>query len=317
MEKLSVVELKKQCKLLNISLTKSDGSSKLKKDLIKSLSSVNQQSSIVGGRKRRSRKQTSRKRSVSRKTSKKRVSRKTSKKRNSRRRRSKVSRRHKGTKKNTSRRRRKSRKQVGGVDNDNTLKKYISMWITNLQYYSDYYRVTRKLHIEHNIDKIISKLNQYISEDTSFDFKTLINEINNEIDTINKYFTPNNKDRNDILFLEYLWINLSILPSYYQTDGTLDLPIDKQKGWNIFWDLEQQQYYYHNPTLLKNPLLPGWRPVWESTRKQYYYMKGEDSRWDPPIDLPVGLTIEWDSKQQQYYYYNPTTKESTWEQPTA
>ena len=103
MEKLTVVELKKQCKSLNISLTKSDGSSKLKKDLIKSLSSVNQPSSIVGGRKRRSRK-----------TSRKRRSRKTSKKCSTKRRSRKVSRRRKGSKKKSSKTRRR-RKHVGGA----------------------------------------------------------------------------------------------------------------------------------------------------------------------------------------------------------
>ena len=40
MENLTVNELKEKCRSLNIKLTKSDGSSKLKADLIKSLSKV-------------------------------------------------------------------------------------------------------------------------------------------------------------------------------------------------------------------------------------------------------------------------------------
>ena len=111
MENLTVAELKQRCKSVDIKLTKADGSSKLKKDLIKSLSSVDQ--SIVGGRKRRSRKGTSSRRR-SRKGSKK-----TSTKRRSRRGSRKVSRRRsskkRSTKKKSSRRRRRSRKQVGGM----------------------------------------------------------------------------------------------------------------------------------------------------------------------------------------------------------
>ena len=76
MENLTVNELKEKCRSLNIKLTKSDGSSKLKADLIKSLSKVGGQ---IGG-KRRSRKTSKR---SSRKTSK-RSSRKTSKRRSSR-----------------------------------------------------------------------------------------------------------------------------------------------------------------------------------------------------------------------------------------
>ena len=105
MENLSVVELKKQCKSLNISLTKSDGTPKLKKDLIKSLSSVNQQSSIVGG-KRRSRKSSSRRRR-SRKSSKK------SSKRRSR----KISRRRRKSSKKKGSKKRRSLKQSGGTYN--------------------------------------------------------------------------------------------------------------------------------------------------------------------------------------------------------
>ena len=130
MENLTVAELKQRCKSVDIKLTKADGSSKLKKDLIKSLSSVDQ--SIVGGRKRRCRKGTSsrrRSRKGSKKTSKKRGSkrrsrkvsrRRGSKKRGSKRRSRKVSRRRgskkRSTKKKSSRRRRRSRKQVGGSD---------------------------------------------------------------------------------------------------------------------------------------------------------------------------------------------------------
>ena len=98
MDNLTVPELKERCKSLNIKLTKSDGSQKLKKDLIKSLSSVNQQLSIVGGRKRRSRK-----------GSKKRVSRRRSRK---------SSRKSKSSKKKS--RRRRSRKQCGGVKSNYT-----------------------------------------------------------------------------------------------------------------------------------------------------------------------------------------------------
>ena len=100
MENLTVPELKKQCKSLNIKLTKTDGKPKLKKDLIKSLN----QPPIIGGKKRRSRKRSSRK--TSRKRSSKRRSRKVSKrrsrKRSSKRRSRKVSRRKskkKGSKK--------------------------------------------------------------------------------------------------------------------------------------------------------------------------------------------------------------------------
>ena len=122
MENLSVVELKKQCKSLNINLTKSDGSPKLKKDLIKSLSSVNQQSSIVGG-KRRSRKSSSRRRH-SRKSSKKSSKRRGSRRRSrkvSRRRSRKVSKCHNSSHKKSSRRRQRNLKQVGGAGDMNPL----------------------------------------------------------------------------------------------------------------------------------------------------------------------------------------------------
>ena len=93
MENLTVVELKKQCKLLNIKLTKTNGSPKLKKDLIQSLI----QASKVGGRKRHSRKRskklTSRRKRRSRKISKKRTSRRKPRSRN-----------------------RSKKKQVGGMD---------------------------------------------------------------------------------------------------------------------------------------------------------------------------------------------------------
>ena len=113
MENLTVVELKKQCKSLNISLTKSNGSPKLKKDLIKSLTSVNQQSSIVGG-KRRSRKNSKK---LSRRRSRKNSIRRNSiKKKSSRRRSRKVSRRRKNSKQKCSRRKRRSVKQVGGAN---------------------------------------------------------------------------------------------------------------------------------------------------------------------------------------------------------
>ena len=134
MENLTVAELKQRCKSVDIKLTKADGSSKLKKDLIKSLSSVDQ--SIVGGRKRRSRKGTSsrrRSRKGSKKTSTKRRSRRGSrkvsrrrgsKKRKSKRKSRKVSRRRgskkRSTKKKSSRRRSRSSKQVGGMDVDDS-----------------------------------------------------------------------------------------------------------------------------------------------------------------------------------------------------
>ena len=117
MESLTVSQLKDRCKSLNIRLTKSDGSSKLKKDLIRSLSSVESNtsssttSSVVGGRKRSSRK--SSKRRSSRKVSRKRGSRKSSK-RSSRKRGSRKSSKRRGSRK-VSRKRgsRKSSKRRG------------------------------------------------------------------------------------------------------------------------------------------------------------------------------------------------------------
>ena len=139
---MTVPELKKECKLLNIKVTNSDGRPKLKQELINSL-----KNSQSGGRKRRSRKASKRRgsRRVSRKSSKKcskcdkspancRCSRKTSKRRSrktskrrsrrgsrkkstrcrrgSRRGSRKVSRRRGSKKKST--RRRRSHKQIGG-----------------------------------------------------------------------------------------------------------------------------------------------------------------------------------------------------------
>jgi len=119
MENLTVVELKKQCKSLNISLTKSDRSQKLKKDLINSLSSSKSSHLIKeGGAKRRSRKS-------SKKRSKRRGSRKVS------RRRSRKSSRKVGSKKRGSRKkkssRRRSRKQVGGG-----LFSYVREWFNSV-----------------------------------------------------------------------------------------------------------------------------------------------------------------------------------------
>ena len=127
MESLTVPELKQKCKSLNIKLTKSDGSQKLKKDLIKSLSSVDQ--SIVGGRKRGSRKRSSRRgsRRRSKKVSRKRGRRRGSKRRSRKRGSKKVSRksskkvsrkrrsRKSSTKVSRKRRSRKSIKQIGGA----------------------------------------------------------------------------------------------------------------------------------------------------------------------------------------------------------
>ena len=118
MENLTVTELKQKCKSLNIKLTKSDGSPKLKKDLINSLSSVKQP--MTGGRKRRSRKvskkssrkrgsrkRSSRKRSSRKRVSKKRGSRKRSTKRVSRKRSTKRVSRKRGSRKRTKKRTKK------------------------------------------------------------------------------------------------------------------------------------------------------------------------------------------------------------------
>ena len=133
-EDMTVAQLKKECKLLNIKLTKADGSQKLKSDLIKSLSSSNASHNVVEGgarrRRRKSTKKSSRRRSrrrsskkVSRKRrSRRRSSKKVSRKRRSRRRSSKkVSRKRRSrkasSKKRRSRRksRRSSRTQEGGM----------------------------------------------------------------------------------------------------------------------------------------------------------------------------------------------------------
>ena len=117
MENLTVAELKKQCKLLNIKLIKSDGNPKLKKDLINSLQLVKQP--IIGRRQRRSRKRTSKKRQ-SRKVSKKRQSRKVSKKRRSRKVSRKKSKRRLNSKKG-SKIKQCSRKQIGGSGQQKSL----------------------------------------------------------------------------------------------------------------------------------------------------------------------------------------------------
>ena len=52
MENLTVIELKQKCKSLNIKLSKSDGTPKLKNDLIKSLSSTKSTNLINGGSKK-------------------------------------------------------------------------------------------------------------------------------------------------------------------------------------------------------------------------------------------------------------------------
>ena len=73
---MTVAELQKHCNSLNIKLTKADGSRKLKKDLIKSLSKVNNKSIVGGGgRKQSSRKSrtNSRKKLSKRKTTRNRV----------------------------------------------------------------------------------------------------------------------------------------------------------------------------------------------------------------------------------------------------
>ena len=92
MENLTVIELKQKCKSLNIKLSKSDGTPKLKKDLIKSLSSSKSTNLINGGARKSSRKTSkktskrrgSRRGKSSKKTSKRRGSRKSSKRRVSR-----------------------------------------------------------------------------------------------------------------------------------------------------------------------------------------------------------------------------------------
>ena len=123
---MTVPELKKECKLLNIKVTNSDGRPKLKQELINSL-----KNSQSGGRKRRSRKAS--KRRGSRKTSKRcsscgkspancRCSKKSSKRRS--RKTSKRRSRHGSKKKST--RRRRSRKQTGGTQ---VMKDGITNWM--------------------------------------------------------------------------------------------------------------------------------------------------------------------------------------------
>ena len=118
-EEMTVTELQKHCNSLNIKLTKADGSRKLKKDLIKSLSSSKSASHLIDGgtrrRRRQSTKKSSKRRGSSRKVSRKRRSRKSSRKVSRRRKSRKASSKKCGSrKKKSTRRRRRSRKQVGG-----------------------------------------------------------------------------------------------------------------------------------------------------------------------------------------------------------
>ena len=87
MENITVDQLKQKCKKLNISLTKWDGTRKLKKDLIRSLISNLQTSQTAG--KRKSRRKQSKKLSR-KKSSRRRRSKKLSRKRSSRRQKSKI-----------------------------------------------------------------------------------------------------------------------------------------------------------------------------------------------------------------------------------
>ena len=115
MENLTVSELKQKCKSLNIKLTKSDGSPKLKKDLINSLSSVKQP--MTGGRKRRSRKvskKSSKKRGSRKRGSKKRVSRKRGSRKRGSRKRTKKRTKKRGSRSRGSRKRRSKRVSTRG-----------------------------------------------------------------------------------------------------------------------------------------------------------------------------------------------------------
>lgn len=73
MENITVKQLRQKCKTLNISLTKSDGTHKLKKDLVRSLIR-NIRTSQTGGKRRRRSKTTSRKRRSRKRRSRKRRS---------------------------------------------------------------------------------------------------------------------------------------------------------------------------------------------------------------------------------------------------
>ena len=133
MELLTVKELTKKCNNLNISLTNTNGTRKLKKELIHSLDKLQ-----IGGKKcRRSSKKTSVNRKVSKKTSKRRskktsksISKKTSKSRprskktsKSRPRSKKTSKKRKVSKKTSKKRSTKGSKKNRRINCDNNLQK--------------------------------------------------------------------------------------------------------------------------------------------------------------------------------------------------
>ena len=118
MENLTVNELKKQCKSLNIKLTKTDGSLKLKKDLIKSLK-LNQKS-IIGGRKNSKRKSSKRKSSKRKSSKRKSSKRKSSKRKSSKRKSSKRT----SSKRKSSKNKIKNTVHIGGGDYKSMYKMY-------------------------------------------------------------------------------------------------------------------------------------------------------------------------------------------------
>ena len=128
----SVKELTKMCNELNISLTKSDRTKKLKKDLVKSLQ--------LGGKRKKSRKTSKKKsrRRKSRKVSRKR-SRKSSKKKSRRRKSRKVSRKRsrksskKKSRKSSKKKSRRSKKQLMDNSQDGGMKHLGKMYKTKEQ----------------------------------------------------------------------------------------------------------------------------------------------------------------------------------------
>ena len=165
MENLTVAELKQKCKSLNIKLTKSDGSSKLKKDLIQNLNSLSTMNLINGGARRR-------------KKSSKKTSKSADSKNNSRRRRSrKGSRRRsrKGSRKVSRRRSRKgSRKISRKVSRKGSRKK-------SKQRKNSKKKASKKRFSSKQVggDKVIHELTQ-ITNNSINKLDDFINEFNNQ-----------------------------------------------------------------------------------------------------------------------------------------
>ena len=183
MENLKVEQLKEKCKKLNISLTKLDGTRKLKKDLIRSLISNLQTSQIAG--KRKSRRKQSKK--VSRKrSSRRRRSKKVSRKRSSRRRRSK-----KVSRKRSSKRRRSKKlnkyNMIGGAT-------YEEINIENIATYIDAIYTWYKLMEEYPIYKAeLNELDQF-SNKKLVEIELEITQLHTLIDKVLKYFETIKKE---------------------------------------------------------------------------------------------------------------------------